>query len=64
MLRILGAFLLVFWLLSIIVRLDAMAEVFGLIALACLTADFAIASRQQHHQTRRHARGTSLEGRL
>ncbi|HEY1677737.1 MAG TPA: hypothetical protein VGG04_08530 [Candidatus Sulfotelmatobacter sp.] len=64
MLRIFGAFLLVFWLLSVIVRMDAMAEVFGLIALACFTADFAVASYQQHHQARHHARGVSLDGRL
>ncbi|HEX3822613.1 MAG TPA: hypothetical protein VHW45_19935 [Candidatus Sulfotelmatobacter sp.] len=63
MLRVLGAFLLVFWLLSIIVRMDAMAEVFAMVALACFTADLAFDSHHQHRHARHHTRGVaSLEG--
>lgn len=63
MFRMLGAFLLVFWLLSIVVRMDAMAEVFAMVALVCFTADLAFDSHEQHRQARHHSRRiNSLEG--
>jgi hypothetical protein len=55
MFRVIGAFLLVFWLLSMIVHMDAMAEVFGIVALVCITADLAVGSLRQHRQARMRA---------
>ena len=53
MLRILGVFLLVFWLLSIVVRMDGMAEIFAMIAMACFAVDLAFDCYEQHRQARR-----------
>jgi len=65
MFRLLGAFLLVFWLLSIVVGMDAMADVFAMIALGCFTVDLAFDWHEQNRQARQHTREfTSLEGRF
>ena len=63
MFRVFGAFLLVFSLLSIMLHLDATAEVFGIIALVCLIADLLLDSDHQH-RARQSSRGSSLESRL
>ncbi|MGH9495771.1 MAG: hypothetical protein ACRD3B_12295 [Candidatus Sulfotelmatobacter sp.] len=60
MFRVLGVFLLVFWLLSIILHLDATADVFGVVALVCLTADLAMDSRQQQGHARHHKRSATF----
>jgi hypothetical protein len=56
MFRVIGAFLLVFSLLSFVVRMDALAEVFGIVALLCIAAGFAADFLQQHRHVRPNAR--------
>jgi len=49
MLRCVAAFLLVFLLLSLLVHLSTMAEIFGAAAIAFFLADIALGSRQARH---------------
>lgn len=56
MFRVIGAFLLVFSLLSFVVHMDALAEVFGIVALICITAGFVADFLQEHRHVRPSAR--------
>jgi hypothetical protein len=60
MLRAFGAFLMIFWLLSLVVHLDVMARLFGVGALATFAVDLLLAARLAKSERTSKMRGQPL----